>query len=360
MMANFFHTLNYSSVNEDWRTEAAALQIGPRDHVLCVTGSGDRPLDLLALGPERVVAIDRNPAQTALLRLKIAALRELPFDDYACFLGLRPAEPSWRLGVFTQLAPGLGGDLEFWGRHRAALRSGVLYAGRWERHHRRLSRLARLSRGRAIAQLFELEDLEDQRAFLARRWDTWWWRRTHDFLCSPWLARVFFGDPAFYEHVGARVGKFLYDRMMASLGRTLARENFMVCLALKGTLAPEDLPPYLTPGGARIIRERLDRLEIVSEDLFAHLHSEERGRYSRFSLSDVPSFLNQAQFENLLEGVLHAGSPGARFCIRQFLTRQSFPAKAAERLVREPALERRLAEEDHAFAYDFMVGTIAG
>jgi S-adenosylmethionine-diacylglycerol 3-amino-3-carboxypropyl transferase len=357
-MAEFFETLNYSSVNEDWRTEAAALQVGSGDRVLCVTGSGDRPLDLLALGPRAVVAIDRNPAQTALLRLKVEAMRQLPFEGYAAFLGLHAAEPRWRLEVFDLLAPDLGASRAFWERQRRIVADGVLYAGRWERHHRRLSRLARLTRPKAISELFGFEDLQSQRQFLAERWDTRFWRKTYDVLCSPWLARTLFGDPAFYAHVGMPVGDFIYRRMLASLERTLARENFMVSLALRGTLSPLDLPPSLTPDGVELIRGRLDRLEIVTDDLFTHLESGETGRYSRFSLSDVPSFLTQAQFECLLGGVLRAGLPGARFCIRQFLTRQSFPASAAERLVREPALEKQLQEEDHAFAYDFIVGAI--
>jgi S-adenosylmethionine-diacylglycerol 3-amino-3-carboxypropyl transferase len=355
----FFGTLNYSSVNEDWRTEAAALQAGPGDSVLCVTGSGCRALDLLALGPARVVAIDRNPAQTALLRLKVAALRQLPFDEYAAFLGLRKAAPRWRLEVLSSLAPHLGDAAAFWQRHQGAVASGVLYAGRWERHYRRLARLARLSRPRAIEELFDCADLERQREFVARRWDSWWWRRTYDVLCSPALSRAGFGDPAFYEHVGVRVGAFLYGRMLASLQRTLARENFMVSLALKGALTPLDLPPCLTPEGAEVIRARLDRLELVTDDLFEHLHSPQGRRYSRFSLSDVPSFLGQAPFEHLLDGVSRAALPGARFCIRQFLTRQQFPDRLSHTLVREPALERRLALEDHAFAYDFLVGSVA-
>lgn len=358
-MPSFFETLNYSSVNEDWRTEAAALQLRPSDHVLCVTGSGARPLDLLALGPERVTAIECNPAQAALLRLKMAALQALTFDEYAAFLGLTPAEPKWRLSVLARLAPELEQCAVFWQRQRASVAKGVLYAGRWERHYRRVSRLARLVRPQRIHALFECSDLQSQRVLLASHWDTWWWRKTYDVLCSPIVARVLFGDPAFYAHVRVTVGRFIYERMLASLRHTLARENFMVSLALRGTLTPLDLPPHLTRDGARTIRERLTRLELVTGNVVEHLQAEEPPHYSRFSLSDVPSFLTQTQFERLLDGVVRAGMPGARFCIRQFLTRQTIPQSLQEQVVRETALEQRLAQEDHAFAYDFIVGTVA-
>jgi S-adenosylmethionine-diacylglycerol 3-amino-3-carboxypropyl transferase len=356
MGRHFLQTLNYSSVNEDWRTETAALRLSAEDLVLCVTGSGSRPLDLLAAAPARVVAVDLNPAQSHLLALKVQALLRLPFDQYVAFLGLSQADRRWRAEVLGRLGRDLPADAcSFWQRHRRAVEAGVLYQGRWERHHRRLSVLARMLRPRAIRDLFTFEDLETQRRFLRERWDTPAWRRVHDLLCSPAFSRLFFRDPAFYAHVGVAVGRHVYERMLRCLSLCLARENFMVSSVLRGKLSPLDLPPHLRPEGCDALRGRLDRLEVVTDDLLRLLHRAPR-RYTRFSLSDVPSFLDQAGFERLLEGVAQAALPGARFCVRQFLTRHRVPERFADRLVREPDLEARLAEQDHAFAYDFLVG----
>src|SRR3989304_1188591 len=95
----FFKTLNYASVNEDWRTEAEALRPGPEDTVLCVTGSGDRPLALLALRPRRGAG-GRRP-------------RSPP-----------PAAPP---------PPAAGG---FCPPRLQMIEMGVIYQGRWERFYR--------------------------------------------------------------------------------------------------------------------------------------------------------------------------------------------------------------------------------
>src|SRR4029453_10196193 len=138
MASAFLRTLNYASVNEDWRTEAEALRVGSSDSVLCVTGGGDRPLNLLALDPARVVAIDLNPAQNHLLTLKVAAMRRLPFEEYAAFLGLTRPPASWRAqrwhALRGELPPASRG---FWDRHRRPIRAGVIYQGRWERYYLR-------------------------------------------------------------------------------------------------------------------------------------------------------------------------------------------------------------------------------
>jgi S-adenosylmethionine-diacylglycerol 3-amino-3-carboxypropyl transferase len=77
----FMTTLNYASCNEDWRSEWDALKITSDDRILCITGSGDRPLNLLFQGPGKVIAMDLNPVQNHLLRLKVAAMKELPYDE---------------------------------------------------------------------------------------------------------------------------------------------------------------------------------------------------------------------------------------------------------------------------------------
>jgi len=355
----FESTLNYSSVNEDWRTEARALQIGPSDTVLAITGGG-RPLDLLALGPARMIGIDSVPAQSALLELQAEALRRLPFEQYAAFLGLTGSSRRERHDALERLLPFLTAPARaFWGARRALVARGVLYQGRWERFFRLGAHVARLVRPRLIRALFAFDDLQAQRRFVRQRWETPFWRWLYDVFLSRVVLERVLGDPAFFRHAVVPVGRFVRERMAASLQRVLARENFMVSLTLQGHLAALDLPPRLTQEGAARIRERLDRLEIATGDVVEHLERVAPGTYTRFSLSDVPSYLSQEGFERLLFAVVRAAAPGARFCIRLFLSRPRFPEGLGPTLVRERELERRLAEEDHAFAYDFIVGRVS-
>lgn len=353
--------LCYSSINEDWRTEAAALACNARSNVLCVTGSGARPLDLLALGPARVVAVDANPAQNALLILKAAALGRLPFEKYARFLGLAPSPARERLAMLAALSPALPPEVaDFWNSQRRAVATGVLWAGRWERYFRVTGQAARLLRPLATARLFSFEDIAAQRRFVGLRWDSSFGRLLARLVLSRFAGRLLLRDPAFAAPHSLDGGRFVYERMTAHLGRVLAKESFMVNLVLRGHLPASDLPPHLTPSGAAAIRPRLDRLEVLTTDVVDLLEDAARVEtFDAFSLSDVPSYLSQEGFERLLDGVAHRASPGAHFCIRLFLVRPSFPERFAARLVRDGGLEHRLAREDHAFAYDFIAGRVA-
>ena len=359
MPDRFFRTLNYSSVNEDWRTELAALKLREGGNALCVTGSGDRPLNLLAAVPTHLVAIDRNPAQNHLLKLKIAALRRLAFDEFAGFLGLSPAEPRWRLQVLDRLAPSLPADtLAFWTAHDRSIARGVLYQGRFERHFKRIAMLIRCLRPRAIEELFAFTDLEAQCRFIRERWDIPSWRLAYRLILCPLASRMFFRDPAYYAHVGVRVGDTLFERMQRALQRNLARDNFMISLVLRGKLSPSDLPPYLTPEGGARIRERLRLLDVVDADVVDYLDDAARGTFTHFSLSDVPSYMAEPDFHRLASAVARCATPGARVVIRQFLTRYDLPASLAGCIDRESRLEARLADQDRSIGYEFIVGVV--
>lgn len=355
----FFYTLNYSSCNEDWRTERRALRVGPQDRVLCITGSGDRPLHLLLDKPAAVTAVDLNPCQGFLLQLKMAAMKTLEYEEYVRFLGLKPHDT--RVSILRDLNDQMSDEARaYWSDNLQQVEAGVIYQGRWERYYRVLSRVARFMRPRVIRLLFEMSDIDAQRAFVDRTWDRRWWRLVFDLMCSRIFSRVFLRDPAFYRHVapGLRLGRYIYEGMLGSLQQHLARQNFMLSLVFLGRLAPEDLPPYLQPGAVALLRELLGRVEVRTQALDTLLEQAEPGTYSRFSLSDVPSYMEPSAFYRLLESMARAATPKARFCIRQFLTDHPWPEHLSSMLVREPELEEQLRQQDRAFAYRFFVGTV--
>jgi S-adenosylmethionine:diacylglycerol 3-amino-3-carboxypropyl transferase len=227
--------------------------------------------------------------------------------------------------------------------------------------------LARLLHPRLVDDLFAIDDLEAQRVFVAQRWDRAAWRRTFEFALSLAVSRIFYGDPAWYAHAQVAPGPFIFERFTEGLGRCLARDSFMASLTLRGRLTPGDLspgdlspgnlPPHLTPEGVAAIVPRLGSVTSVVADLGHYLDSG-AGRFDRFSLSDVASYMPEAGFHALARAAVGAARPGARVVMRQFLTRYPLPAEVAPTLRREPALEAELALLDRALAYTFIIGEV--
>ena len=358
-MASFFHRISYSFGNEDWRTEEKALAIEPGDRVVAVTASGDRPLHCLLGDPREVIAVDANPCQNHVLRLKMAAIRRLDYERYLAFLGARPCKH--RQELFAEVRKDLDAEAAaFWLKHQKQVLKGVLYQGAIERWIRRISLLIRLLRRRKVSSLFSFDVIEEQREFVEQQWDTFLWRRLFDLVMNPVFCRLVLRDPGLYDqvHGSISVGAHLNRRMHRCLCRHLVKENSLISLVLRGEVSPEGFPPYLEEAGYRRIRPRLDRITIHTGDLVQYLRSAVPDSIDRFSLSDVASYLPEGRFNEMLAAMIRAARPGARFSSRQFLSRHAVRPAHAARLERETRLEQDLELDDRCFVYRFMVGTV--
>ena len=90
---------------------------------------------------------------------------------------------------------------------------------------------------------------------------------------SATFSRIFFGDPGFYQFVSRdmNIGKYIFDSMKRYLESYLARKNFMLSLMFRGRMDEYDLPPYLDRSCVRKIIERMDRMEIRTENILEFL-----------------------------------------------------------------------------------------
>jgi S-adenosylmethionine-diacylglycerol 3-amino-3-carboxypropyl transferase len=346
----FYSRLNYSFGNEDWRTEQLALKIQPQDHILCVTASGDRPLNLLVDDCRSILSVDANRTQNYLLHLKMAAMRELDSEAYLAFLGAAPH--ANRKEAFKRIEHQLDCDTRhFWLKHQKAIAKGVIYQGAMERFVKKVAAAISFFRKEKVNRLFSMQDLEEQRQFVRQQWNSPAWKKTFDICQDPGLFNR--------DNSSFTLKSYIYDRINASLNRHLARESILLSLLFKGDVSKEGFSPYMMPENIPIIQKRLNRLSTKNADIVSYLESVSEPTFDCFSLSDVASYISKEEFVRLLRGVYRTARPGARFSIRQFLSSREIPDELKPFFVRDKALEKRLEKEDRCFVYRYMVGTIS-
>lgn len=358
-MSNFFSNLNYSFGNEDWHTELLGLKIKPHHRVICITASGDRPLHVLLEDCQEIVAIDANSAQNHLLHLKAAAMKHLDAKRYLEFLGAHPS--TNRLELFNEIQNQLEKpSATFWKAHERLIDKGIIYQGVIEKFVKKAVFLLRVLRQKELQALFAFDNLENQKEFLKNNWNHRLWSSAFKLVLNQWSSRYFVKDPGLYDHLppNTHPGNYFYQRMMGCLQNNLAKENALISLVLLGTVNQAALPPYLTNAGVDIIRSRLDRLQIITQDVIHYLETVPPNSFDRFSLSDVASYLPYDQYIRLLKAIVRAARPDARFCMRQFLSRYSIPANLSSHFSQDIALAKKLEQEDRAFVYHFTIGTV--
>jgi len=352
----------YSTCDEDSLSELRALEITANDSIVSVTGSGCRTLSLLTMNPRSVVSVDYSPGQNYLLELKLAAIHGLSYDDLLAFFGVDKSDRRWE--TFESLTPRISAPAAaYFRRHPDAIRKGILFSGRHEQFYVRLVvPTMHLLFGRKLRRLFAAPTIEEQhriyRAELAGK--LWQWMIRQGFSESS-LRRILNDDKYHIEIDVPSPGDYLLERLDHTFSYHLARKNHWVSFMLNGKYPDRTcLPHFLLRESYEAIRRATTVLTPVTDNLIEYLKRLPDKSVDKFSLSDVTSCINKAEFNALLEQVFRTGKPGARLCYRNFLAKHSVPRDSETRMVRDDALAAELDRDDLAFAYSFEVATVAG
>ncbi len=358
-LTDFYSQISYSFGNEDWRTEAKALDIRKDSHVVCVTASGDRPLNLLLNECAKITSIDANPIQSHLLELKRSALRTLDFQGYLDFLGV--TEPNKKKMMPRKLYEDLPEESQaFWVKHMKKVENGIIYQGQVERVCKRIAKFIKIARGSKMSKLTSFDDIYEQREFVAKVWDKPLWRQIFKLALNPKYSKLYIDDPGLHAHLGEGIhpGEYIYDRMTESLYNFLAKENPLFSLVLNGEVMPSAFAPHMVKESALRIKSHLDNLEVVTANMIDYLEAAPKESIDRFSFSDIASYMDQASFNRMLRAMRRCAKKGARFCIRQFLSDHKLELDNSDHMARDAKLELELEKEDRCFLYRFIVGEI--
>ena len=321
--------------------------------IVCITGSGTRPLDMLLTGADEVIALDANPAQNALLALKIAAIEALDRAGYLGFLGIAPS--STRGDVYDGLRQRLPADArDYWDGRRLAVLGGVWSAGQWERLLRWNGRFLSVFRRSAVRALFEAATIEEQAAVWQARFARGRISRAIETFGRDVVWRLVMREPAGdFLPTAREVGDRLARDFERASRTFLFRESDCATLALRGRhTADGALPAHLRAQNYERVRAGVERLRLVVGGLAEMAPINADG----FSLSDFGSYCGGRDYAACWTGIVGAAAPGAKYCERIFMNEMPppFPSITIDRAVSE-----RLSALDKSIIYRVRAGTIS-
>lgn len=340
---------NFGLSQEDERTEAAALGL-PGGRVLAVASAGDMPLSLLALGADRVTAVDIDDAQLHLLRLKLGAVTRLERHQAIAFLGYRPAPFERRLDWLSRVLPTMPPDAAaFWRANARAIGRGAVWAGRYERFVCRAVRAVDPLVGSRFRALFDCRSLDEQRDLFDRRIDGPLLRGAFRLAFHP---RVFARrgmDPNSLRHrdpsrsLGAQYFRWFRDLCTA----TPAAENHLLQLHLLGRVLDDDaVPAYLSDAGFRRVRERAHLLQVARADLPRFLREAAPGSFDGVHLSNLPDWLEAEQFDAVMRALTALASREVRTVWRFLHVDRPVPPDVRNRILVDRGWGERLRAKD--------------
>ncbi len=342
--------VRYSQVWEDHRLLERGLQIVSDDDVLSITSAGDNALALLLCEPKSVTAIDMNPAQCALLELKVAAIRALEHAEFAVLLGVR--EGAARTELYDELRSQLPESARtFWDARLDDIEVGLIHRGRLENYIGGFARehLPELWPDDLLDRLIGSPDLATQAALFRDEGLTPEFAQRFSWYFGREMMEQNGRDPAQFAHVeGGDVGDYFLRRFSWAMTELPLADNFYVEFFLSARYRDLELgPSFLRPSNYPRLRSLLPRLRVV----LGELEQLPAGSYSKANLSDIFEYmspeLNAAVF-GLLADRLRSGG---RVAWWNLLVPRSVPDSLHDRLRPLPDLSQRLWEQDRSWFY---------
>ena len=346
--------IHYAQCWEDPRVLCEALAVTPNDDVVSIASGGDNTLALLLLNPCSLTAVDHNPEQLHLLRLKLLAIERLEYEEFIGFVGATPCPE--RVSLYRQLRDELDGPARtYWDQRSDVLSGGVIHCGKFERYFAHFRRwiLPLVHGRRAVHRLLSTRSLDEQRQFYDRAWSSRRWQ---------WLFRLFFGrfvlgrlgrSPAFFRYVEeSNIAETLLARTRRGLTQIPISDNYFVHHILTGTYLHMDTThPYLMKGNFRTLKENVGRVRVVQAGLVEYLKTLPRQSVAKFNLSDVFEYQSQEEFEQTLREISRVGRPGARLAFWTLFIPRTVPPSLESRLESESELAQELHSRDRTFFY---------
>ncbi|MBD8526248.1 DUF3419 family protein [Pseudomarimonas arenosa] len=323
------NSLIYNACWEDPAVDRRILGLSDQDEVLVITSGGCNALDYALAGARRIHAVDMNPAQNALLELKLTALRRLEFEDLWLLFGAGHHRKAGR--VYRQA---LRGDLSDPARHYWDQRIRWFSSPRGSFYFHGLSGFAAFGARRyfrfrpalrcAIDAMFAAENLQEQAAIYQHEVAPRLWNGpVNRLLSSQWVMNLL-GVPQAQRKLvelqhGGKVAGFIQHAVQYVACQLSLRDNYFWRVYFHGSYTPECCPEYLKPLNAERLKQGLwERVQWHTDTVTGFL-STHRGSISRFVLLDHMDWMglhHPQALQEEWEWIVRRSTPGARILLR--------------------------------------------
>jgi S-adenosylmethionine-diacylglycerol 3-amino-3-carboxypropyl transferase len=346
-----FSDVMFSQVREDWRIEWQVLDrlnqtLQKPLRALIVASGGCTALSLLAHpGLAQLDAVDGNPAQLALLRLRSAAMAELESAEQWIFLAKSGVSlAAARLAIYDRLRSQLPeASQAFWDERQDEIAYGVNYVGRFEQLFRELAeRFA--ERG--------LNPLIQPETAIA----TPDWREIFEQVFERQKLIQTFGEAAVNYSMDRSFGEHFADVFARSLRQFAPQENYFLTQVWGDRYAdlPDGRPLYLEPEVLPLVRSNLPKLRL-HEGRFVEQLQQLGATYDLIQFSNLSDWMPIPELQVMLATIRARLNPGGAVIGRRLNGDHNLMALMAEQFAVDREFSQHLQKTDRSFFYQEVV-----
>lgn len=355
-MSTYFQGLNYGLANEDTWIEYNLAPTNAKSF-FSVCGSGSRVTPLLAKNPEHLHVVDLSETQLALFRLRLAAIKNLTYQEYLYFLGY--VKESSGLRKRTELMAQLKlseSDQNLWKSDQNLWENeGFIYLGKWERHFMMVGRVFQKLSFSNLRPVFEAKNLEEQKKIIHKHWKAGLFKLYTKVIMNEWVANRFlykghYAGSNDRKTMQISAAEFVFNEVNDLFQNTWVRSNYFLNMIFLNEVSHTDC--YPTECNEEIfnaVKKSTTQIHFHKKNLLELLLAEGHDFYS---LSDTFSYMQDSEVKDFLSK-LPVSSPKSQIVIRTFMRKPSFMISSPWKT--DGQENKDLAKRDCTRMYEFNV-----
>ena len=155
-----------------------------------------------------------------------------------------------------------------------------------------------------------------------------------------------------FDDGSASFADSFYRRAKRAFAEIPLAGNYFLSQYLLGRYQdPGSLPDYLKEEHFHTLRERVDRIQIITSDAKAWLSQRDSASIDVFSLSNICEVMNLEETASTFEQVARTAKPGARACFRNLMIPREVPQSLRHTIRRDADSSRELLAADRSVVY---------
>lgn len=333
----------FAQIREDSLVERFISSRYKPKSIVVIGSGGCTAFSVLADEVDKVIVVEQNPAQCALIELKKIAIINLKREDYLAFIGEK--ECCNRLRIFDQLVDDLPLSVQaFWLKRKAVIELGINQCGATEHFYRFIGGNLRLNvyNDTTWKKLFSFSTIEEQIAYYNQVIRSEKWFTAVKVLLSKTSHLAFFPSFMFVNANENDFGLFFLHQFEQELSTKLLRNNYFLSqLLFQSYLFDEEqgTPYYLSDEGYSLAQRHMDKLVIRQGSLEQILPT--LSKIDAYYLSNVFDWATEAGKAHICEGLKKSANEKAVLLYRNMLA----PSKLPSTFIKQFQVNRALSEE---------------
>eukprot|EP01123_Difflugia_compressa_P009298 TRINITY_DN303_c0_g1_i5.p1 TRINITY_DN303_c0_g1~~TRINITY_DN303_c0_g1_i5.p1 ORF type:complete len:414 (-),score=63.95 TRINITY_DN303_c0_g1_i5:82-1323(-) len=302
----------FNTVWEDPRLDKEALNINSEDTILTISSGGCNALALLLENPKHIYLVDRNPCQNALVELKIAAIKNLDYDNFWKMFG-EGVLPEFSTKFYPLLRQDLSPESQKYWDAKAFYfdGTGIKRSFYWRGTCGTVAWLVSWYFGlvpglkHALRTLFNAKTVEEQKIvyenFVAPKlWNFFIRNIIKSEVYLSWTGiplpqqKLLAGTAGSFE----TIGQWIMEQLEIVCTKLPIHENYFWRVYLNGRYTKDCCPDYLKMENFQKLRKSVHKITINTQTITEFLQSNPKTKISTYILLDHMDWM--AEHPNLL------------------------------------------------------------